>query len=104
MQKDKTKTFIKIFSNLVCVLLIIICAGLFLYIKLLPKFISSSYFINFLQSTVKKTTAADLKIKNLSVQTGFSPVIKIQSGLIKLTKNNEKIFTAIGLDTNISFT
>ena len=102
-KKKNAKTIAKILTiSVACAVLFAGCLVL-LYLKGVPYVFSHPKFINCVEKTVKNMTEADLVIKDMRIETSLSPVIKFRSGLIKLTKNDEKIFVSGGLETDFSF-
>ena len=94
--------FLKIGLILTSVLSIFILILLLLYLYGLPKLVSNTEFIDFIQKEVKKSTEAELILDNLSLKTTPKLVIDFKAKNIMLSKNGEMLLNIENFDINLT--
>ena len=88
----------------VCTLILIMATIPFvIYLKVLPKVVSSVKVQNLVKKELAKTAKVELDIKNPELKTSFSPVLVFKVDKIKMTKNNETLLYVKNFNTVISF-
>lgn len=90
-----------ILKFLISFFIILACLA-FLYIKVLPQVVSSDKFINYVENSVKKSTGADLVIKNPQLKTNFNSFIEFKVDEVLLTKNETKMLDLQNFETALS--
>lgn len=94
---------LKYFLITLLTIVLIGAAVLGLYLKILPKAINHKRVINYLENIASDAIGSETRIKNLSIQTSFSPNINIKAEEISFIKDNQPFFEVKNIDTDISF-
>ena len=97
------KKSFKIFLIAIGVSVLLCFAGLFFYVKALPKIVSSTKFNNLLQSTLQKTYNVDFEMKKPHLITAISPIIKFSVAELSLSKNGENLLNIKDFESEFSF-
>ena len=95
----KSKTYIKILLSVI----VLAIAFLTSYLVILPAVVSSPKFVSALQTGIKKSLHADLKIENPQLTTELSPNITFSVKNFELTKDNNKLINIKNFNLTVSF-
>ena len=73
------------------------------YLVVLPKFVSSKAFSNFIQNQIANSIESEVIIKNPKLKTAFSPVLGFTIEYLSVKKDEKEILNLDDFDLEISF-
>ncbi len=93
----------KFFKRLIISIFVLTAFFLFVYLFALPRIISSTAFIKFVQNSVNKSCNAELIVEEPVLDTSLKPEISFKIDTLLLKKDNETLLNLKNFDTKISF-
>lgn len=90
-------------SGIIFSIILLVILPITIYLWALPKFVSSSLFLDIVQKTVKELCTAELLLEKPVLKTSLNLSIAFSADNILLTKNGQTLFNVKKLDSGVSF-